>query len=313
MQHFNCGNQGDKDYKFNVTSVWNYNNTTSSNDFTIVKDDVAIPSGAISNPTDINRESGTGRFVFRINDTDNASYVTNESTNAALYFGYDNAQAYNISHDANPNSTGYVNYDLNPDCNYSTGVHYWLAGSVDDACYEAVNLSTNPTFNVSGQLKNNLTLPEYDSNHNVTDLIPVNFTTLSDCSADRTDDNPVINATNTIELSLTGSSWESCSSSNSYEGWYNCTWNSTSKAEGQWDVRLNTTKPGYFYSNSTTYTDWFTLVNWNVSNISTPSVDPAQGGWTRLYNYTVNVSDQEGDSVNCSLFISRDNQTTWEY
>jgi hypothetical protein len=61
------------------------------------------------------------------------------------------------------------------------------------------------------------------------------------------------------------------------------------------------------------FTDWFQLVNWNVSNTSIPSVSPTQGGWSRVFNYTVGVYDQEGDTVNCSLFISTDNQASWTY
>jgi hypothetical protein len=318
VQRFSCGDQGTHQYKFNVSDYWNYTNTTSGTDtFTIGKDTVSIPPGDLIYPSNINRESGSGLFVFRIYDSDKGEYVTNISTNAAIYFGYDeNVNAYNISFSASPNSTGYANYSLNPDCNYSTGKHYWTAGTINDACYDSSNISVGleSTFNVTGQLKNSLTLPVYDSAYNVTKPVPINFTTLSDCSANRTDENPVINATDhKIELSLIGSGWESCSAQNSYNGWYNCTWNSTAKQEGRWDIRVNSTKPGYFYSNSTVYTDWFQLVNWNVSNTSIPTVSPSQGGWTRKYNYTVSIYDQEGDTINCSLYVSKDNQNIWEY
>ncbi|MFH1228906.1 MAG: hypothetical protein V1678_00590 [Candidatus Aenigmatarchaeota archaeon] len=313
VQRFNCGDRGNHQYKFNVSSYWNYTNTTSSHNFDIVKDDVIIPTG-VTNPSDINRESGSGRFIFRINDTDANSFVANASTNAGVYFSYGSDSNYNISYVVHPNSTGYVNYDLDPDCNYSTGNHYWKAGTIDDECYYAVNLTSNPLFNVTGQLRNNLTLPVYNSIFNVTEQIPVNFTTLSDCSISRPDENPLINATDyKIELSLDGSSWETCSSANSYAGWYNCTWNSTAKVEGLWDVRVNSTKSGYFYTNSTVYSDRFQLVNWNASNTSIPMVTPTTGGWTRLYNYTIAVHDQEGDSINCSLFVSTDNQGSWQY
>ena len=159
---------------------------------------------------------------------------------------------------------------MNPDCNYSTGNHYWKAGVINDGCYVDANLSTNPTFNVTGQLKNNLTLPVFNSNHNVTDQIPINFTTLSDCSNDIAAENPVINTTYSIEISLNESSWDTCSAANSYNGWYNCTWNSIAKQEGSYSVRVNTSKTGQFYSNSSTYGDWFNLLNWNVSNTTVP-------------------------------------------
>jgi len=107
-------------------------------------------------------------------------------------------------------------------------------------------------------LKNVLTQPAYNSIFNVTQQIPINFTTLSDCSNERNDENPVINASSfTIELRSPLGTYELCSPvSNSYAGWYNCTWNSTAKKEGYWSIRVNSTK-NYFNPNSTLYTDWF--------------------------------------------------------
>jgi len=89
FQHtFGCGNIGDKQFKFNVTDFWDLNNTTSSNAFTIQRDNVNIEFD--SDPLNIDREGDTtGQFVYRINDIDNNSYVTNTSTIAMFYFSYD--------------------------------------------------------------------------------------------------------------------------------------------------------------------------------------------------------------------------------
>jgi hypothetical protein len=192
------------------------------------------------------------------------------------------------------------------------GLQYWKGGVINDACYDS-SPQPEDTFTIKGQLKNNLTLPILGSIYNVTEKIPINFATLSECSGYIASENPLVNPSDyKIELSPNGSSWESCSSQDSGQGWYNCTWNSTGKEEGYWNIRLNSSKQ-YFNDNSTIYNNWFQLVNWEASNTSIPSVTPTQNGWTRLYNYTVAIYDQEGDTINCSLFISRDNQTTWEY
>jgi len=82
--------------------------------------------------------------------------------------------------------------------------------------------------------------------------------------------------------------------------------------EGNWSLRLNSSND-YFNSNSSTYADWFWLENINTTNTSVPKVTPDLGGWTRVYNYSVNISDVEGDTVNCSLFVSRDGQVSWNY
>ena len=97
VQHFACGDQGTHQYKFNVSSYWNYTNTTSSHAFSIVKDDAIIPTGVISE-TNINRSTGSGRFIFSINDTDANGLVSNTSTDAYVYFSYTSASAYNVSY-----------------------------------------------------------------------------------------------------------------------------------------------------------------------------------------------------------------------
>ncbi|MEM7819136.1 MAG: hypothetical protein QW403_03290, partial [Candidatus Aenigmatarchaeota archaeon] len=312
QHNFNCQHIGTRAYKWNVSDVWSYR-AEASDSVTVNPDDIEFPTSEIAEPVSIEREGlNQGIFVFRIKDKDNNSYVP-ANVNASIWFttNASDPNSWDYTRYLTTNSSGYVTYNFDPNCSYSVGTQYWKGGSLDN-CYEVKNM-TPRTFEIKGQLKNQLTQPSFGSVYNVTQLIPINFTTLSDCSALRDDENPVINASSyTVELRSPLLIWESCLPvNNSYQGWYNCTWDSTNKKEGYWSIRLNSSKE-YFNSNSTIYENWFWLEN-IYSIAENASVSPEEGGWTRAYNYTIDIYDQEGDTINCSLFISKDNQATWIY
>jgi len=226
VQTFNCGKQGIKTFKFNVSDYWGYTNETSEVSITIEKDDVDIEF--VSDPDYVDREgSATGQFVFRIYDTDRGEYVANTSTVARIWFttNASDANSWDQGWLVHPSSDGFVYFNFNPDCNYSVGIQKWKAGTYNDACYKDELLSFYPEFEIRGQLKNLLTEPVSGSIFNVTQLIKINFTTLSECSDVRSDENPVINASvYTIELISPYGVVEQCTPvNNSYNGWYNCT------------------------------------------------------------------------------------------
>lgn len=303
--NFGCGTPRSLNFKINVSDYFNYTNQTSSQGFTLEKDDVTL--GFIDDPVSINREgSSSGRYTYRILDTDKpgTEYISNTSTNTSIYFTED-GENYTVVVNINPNVTGYANYDLNPGCTYSAGIQKWKAGTItEENCYKAVNLSIEPEFTVTGQLKNNLTHPYAGHVFNITQPITVNFTTLSDCSDQRADENPVINAsTYTIELKSPAAVFETCLPvNNSYSGWYNCTWNSTTKQEGNWSVRINSSK-NYFSTNSSTYTNQFWIENLNAT-YSNNNVVPATGGWSRNFTVNLSIDDPENDTITCTLFTN---------
>ncbi|MEM2452751.1 MAG: hypothetical protein QW481_07145, partial [Candidatus Methanomethylicia archaeon] len=130
---FECGKQGIKRFKFNVSDYWGYKNETSIESFTIEKDDVDIEF--VSDPDYINREfSSTGQFVFRILDTDRQAYVTNTSTLAKIWFTTNSSDpnSWDSGRIVNPSNDGYVYYNFDPNCSYSVGIQYWKAGTIEE-------------------------------------------------------------------------------------------------------------------------------------------------------------------------------------
>ncbi|MFH8092821.1 MAG: hypothetical protein QXM38_02680, partial [Candidatus Aenigmatarchaeota archaeon] len=306
FNNFTCGDIGIKSYKWNVTDVWNYTNETTST-ITIDKSDVIIEF--VEQPSYIYRaNTSTGKFIYRVYDTDKGQYVTNTSTNTMMWITTDGSN-YDSGRFVSINSSGYAVYDFDPDCNYKYGMQKWIAGVYEDACYKNKNLSFTPQFEVRAQLQNNLLTPVYNSIYNVTDMILIRFNTTTECPVEGL----IENATTSISLKSPLDVWETCTPiNNEYDGWYNCTWNSTRKKEGYWSIMVNSSKTPYFTQNSTIYANWFWLENLN-STFDNITLTPTIGGWSRLYNYTIDIDDPERDDINCSLFISKDNQLTWEY
>ncbi|MCW1304417.1 MAG: DUF853 family protein [Candidatus Parvarchaeota archaeon] len=296
-------NIGTRYFKFNATDGYNNTNESIVSNFVIKEDEV--DSLLQTSDSSVNRE-GSAKGILRVKVRDlDAGIDLYEGVNVSFWVttNASDPNSFDSGFINQTNSTGIAHYYFDPNCSYSVGSQNWRAGVFNDYRFVEFGVNASSTITVIGQLKNNLTYPYYQQNFNVTNLIPINFTTLSDCSEYREDENPVINAASyTIELRSPSGVWESCTPVyDEGNGWYNCTWNSTGKEEGYWSIRLNSSK-STFNPNSTVYYDWFFLNNL-APNVSEPIVSPSLGGWSRIYNYSINITDPENDTVTCKLYV----------
>jgi hypothetical protein len=97
-------------------------------------------------------------------------------------------------------------------------------------------------------------------------------------------------------VDLFSSSDTSSCSSTYYEGngTYNCTWDSTNHDEGNWSVNISASdQQTKYYDNTTTFPEWFWLENVEPQNQTPPAVSPTQDGWSVLFNYTIQIADQD--------------------
>ncbi|MHA2066354.1 MAG: hypothetical protein ACXABY_18440, partial [Candidatus Thorarchaeota archaeon] len=322
---FNTTDIGNRTFLFNVTDTFNYINNTNDSQI-ITPDTVYIYYVAASDyePASIDRlGSSTGQFKFRVRDTDNGTWVS-AGINTSFWFGEDNSYAPTSWGPRFTNTTesdGFSYLNFNPNCSYiiGTGVHYWYGGIFTDDYRYAENYTettdgTNHDYIIRGQLMNWIITPNWSSGQptfNVTDQIPIRFNVSSECSNIGAE-NPISNIDSVeIELQDPSTTWESPYSPDQYQaGHYNITWDSTTKQEGNWSIRLNTTE-NYYNDNSTYLQDWFWLENIPPYNETVPAVSPTSDGWSMLYNYTINLTDQENDETNCTLYVSTDNQANW--
>ena len=75
-------------------------------------------------------------------------------------------------------------------------------------------------------------------------------------------------------------------------------------------MRINVSETDY-NDNSTVYTNWYEVVNVGP-DYDNVIVTPNQSGWGDNFTYSVEVSDTEGDNVNCTLYTSLDGGA-WQY
>ena len=66
------------------------------------------------------------------------------------------------------------------------------------------------------------------------------------------------------------------------------------------------------YYNPSTYTVQFYLSSSPI--LESPNVTPSSGGWNRTYNYTINVTDEDNDTVNVNFYLnSTKTSGLWEF
>ncbi|MEM5878303.1 MAG: hypothetical protein QXF12_05485, partial [Candidatus Aenigmatarchaeota archaeon] len=308
---FNCTQASDlglKSFKFNVSDDYGFKDEVSST-FTLQEDDTEI---FISSTTgyELNRE-GLDQILLSalVTDLDRYSIPVGQDVSARIRVTYNSSDP-NSWNDFNlqTNSSGYINYYLDPDCTYSVGIQQWRAEVYNDVCYKTT--TEQDSFIVKGSIYNNLELPDYLSSYPTGSSIEIKYNTTSDCTYVRSDEAPLINVTPTIELSLNGASWEACTPINSTYGVYNCSWNSSFKQPGFWDIKFTSSKQ-YFNTKQTVFPDWFEIYNANPANTTIPTVTPTMGGWGDVYNYSVYLTDSDGDPITCVLYTSTDDGNTW--
>ncbi|MEM2180985.1 MAG: hypothetical protein QXP32_09260, partial [Nitrososphaeria archaeon] len=149
-------------------------------------------------------------------------------------------------------------------------------------------------------------------------LIPIVLDVKSDCSGYIDEETPSVpNSTEGINYPIKirrpdDSTIDNCYPwQDWYNGTYNCTYNTTYRPPGYYDIILSSAKQ-YFIPNTTYYYDWFELTNLPPT-YQNPQVSPSKGGWGETYNFSIEVKDTDLDNVNCSLFVSTDDGTTWRY
>ncbi|MCW1304418.1 MAG: hypothetical protein OH354_01420, partial [Candidatus Parvarchaeota archaeon] len=287
-------------FKFNSSDNYNLTKTSSIFNITFQKDNVSFIVEQGSGIT-INREGiNYGTFIVLINDTDKGIPVP-QGLNGYFNFSYNTTPVWDSDHTNTTDENGRISYyGFDPNCSYSTGMQYWKLTINGGNCYETKEMTSWESYYLYGQLKNNLEKPD-SLVYNVSDQIPIRFNVSTDCS-----DEGLINDVSSITIKLihnqTGNEYSCTNINNEGNGWYNCTWNSTNKPEGNYSVRIETSR-NYYNNNITIYWNRFWLENINpyYSNLI---VTPSEGGFGDVYRYNVTIDDPENDTVVCKLYVN---------
>ncbi|RLG87625.1 MAG: hypothetical protein DRO18_02980, partial [Thermoprotei archaeon] len=284
-------------YKFRAVDENNFVNETPVQSITLEQDDIdfVIEQGAGAS---VDRE-GTNpyRFIVRINDTDYGDWV-GSGVQGTFYFTYDGAN-YDTGHSSQTNATGHIYFDFDPDCTYSVGLQLWYLSISGNACYKDKDMPTS-TYSIIGQLKNNLVEPYYGAEFNVTDQILIRLNISTDCANEGLIDDASVSIS--LIHNATAAEYTCSPVNNENNGYYNCTWDSTGKPEGNYTIKLVSSRSSY--NDNTTYLlNWIWLEN-RPPTYSNAFVTPDSGGWGEKYTYNVTIYDPEGDTITCKLYVN---------
>ncbi|MCX6814804.1 MAG: hypothetical protein NTY20_04115 [Candidatus Aenigmarchaeota archaeon] len=282
-------------YKFNATDGQGGSASTTPHSFVVQKDNVTVYLRQ-GDGTQVNRSGeqyNSPEIIIQIYDTDNQTYV-GQDVNATLWVAYNGTNygyaSYNLS-----NSTGHVILYFNPDCKFSRGPQYWIAGVLNNTCYEDKNITTTPTVTIIGNLINNITNSSCPSgwvcydNQNVS----IRGNTSDECG----------NSVNSAGVNFTvshGAYQASCVPvNNETNGYYNCSWNVTGSPGGIYVINM-TSSWQYLNNGSASNTSgFFHQISPVLSNANVTRLFAAWGAnATRSqFTFTVNVSDDDDNTT----------------
>jgi len=280
QKNFSCENIGTWYAKFNATSASGFSNETATIQFTITEVPLTI-NYAEGNDTIVNRSDILPQNVIRLgvqiwDDTLNNYTTAIHSANVHSYITTDGTTYQEETYDTK-NETHYF-IDFNPTCSYQVGLQKWKF-NVTDPCYED---ETSEEFYITiiGDLNGtNLILPDGTQNFTAGENISMYGRVVDDCFQPITDAN--------VYFEIKGVETYVCDAIHVGDGYYNCTWDSTGKAGGWYNVTMYASR-SYYVSRSDTQVNAFFLIT-PVELRNAQVSYPGDGGWGELHNFSVEV------------------------
>jgi len=288
--NFNCDLIGTWYYKFNVTNtIGNKNSTTPSalDNFTLTKDVVLLDY--IYGNNSIANRTGSQTDLLRIRATD---------VNGTLLGGFNltffvttNGYVYDDGFNVTTDNSGIANYYFEPTCNprYEVGVQKWKAIVPTQECYADNDTDTigyNLRLKVWGDFNNTIIEPT-SLNRTEGDNIFFQVRIKDDCQVD-------FSGVDTVEFNASGPvNYAACTGEEIGGGIYQCYWDSTDAREGWYNATVFTNE-SFYYPDVTVKTNssqkgLFYLFVYTA--LEDPRVTPPTEGWTQLYNFSINVTD----------------------
>ncbi|UCD07246.1 MAG: hypothetical protein JSW41_05485, partial [Candidatus Aenigmatarchaeota archaeon] len=288
-------------FRFDANDTAGFGNT-SSGTFTIQVDNLTISliegGSAKINRSDSRPNHNTNLSV-QINDTDLNNY-TIDFTAGQVHFYVEN-ETDSWKDETESNTSEYYYLDFNATCEYVPGNRSWQVNVTDSPYYE--NKSSSVFYvEIYGDMGNRITSPDGNTNYSKGSSMLLRGNVSDDCSNNITN----LDADGTIYFNLTNDGFGvtyQCNTTNGLEeetnGWYNCSWDSTGKEVGWYNITMYTNRS--FYNINTTNATFYLFSGIILEDAN---VTPNVGGWgASPYNYTVNVTDEDNDTVIVELWL----------
>ncbi|UCC91586.1 MAG: hypothetical protein JSV39_04745 [Candidatus Aenigmatarchaeota archaeon] len=307
---YNCSHIASWEYFFNATNPDGESNT-SVHGYEIEQDDVSVYNVTPPQNEHINR-SQTTQFIVQMNDTDNKTYPNN--TDGKIKMTTVNLGTWG-TYTTPTNGTGHIILTMattdwcdgtswSNDQRFNLGEHKWRGGFESSTCYKD-NLTSELTFDLYGDLVNDILYPDSSKNYTRGSQITINGSLVNYCG-----DNITVG---TVRFNLTnGGFTDSCSASHQGGGIWECPITMDSGFPFGWyNVTMNSSKSDY-NTNVTIEENVFVLG-------SVPRLDDINlengvyGCWGESpFNFTVNVSDQDSNNVTVKFYLNS-SQTGWTW
>ncbi|MCJ7816392.1 MAG: hypothetical protein MUP55_00915, partial [Candidatus Aenigmarchaeota archaeon] len=205
------------------------------------------------------------------------------------------------------NVSGIANYSFFPTCDnsstpteneeYETGNHDWFTKvSGSEQCYKDSQSATY-NFSVIDTLTNVIDLPNGDENYTTENSILMQGFVKNFC------EEPITTSESNIWFNLTNGGYTTNCSSITRIGAnvYKCTWNPSQEAVyGYYNVTMRSIYDNS-YENITTKFPPYTFYLFTRPVLRAANVTPRSDSWSKPHNFTINVSDTLGDTVNVTL------------
>ncbi|RLG19279.1 hypothetical protein DRN74_07090, partial [Candidatus Micrarchaeota archaeon] len=304
-QSFTCNDIGTNYFKWEIKNgeKANYYNTTESK---IKLREAEVTIVFVEGNGTIHRNSETKKLVVNVFDVENNTYAPN--VNVSFYVTHDGS-TYQLDLVNKTDEFGNSTYNFAPDCNYNVGIQYWLAG-VTDICYSDLNISENHTLTIKGDLINTIVTPngeEYLRGTNIT----IRANVSDECG------NLISDAQVNFTSIRNNQFFECTPVLNEGTGYYNCTFNTSSPTvmPARWyNISMGSSKP-YHYDEITLKQNAFfietePILTLSMVNTSTYDGDAGStGGYSEVFNFTVRVTDEDGDIVTAYVYLRKWNET----
>jgi hypothetical protein len=296
-------------YKFEANDSDTNNDTSSEVDFTVTRDNVKIELAG-GNNSFVNRSDSRADYnttlSTRVYDYDNGTYI-GSGIPGKVWITHNVSKGFEVGDQsgADTNASGYLRDSatsgvFNPGCSYVPGEQKWYMETTSTDNYTTNtsldNYNSNFTVTIIGDLSNTIIAPESGTSYSVGNNVTLSGTIVDDCSVSTIDATVIFNITNDDAPF----SEECAASYNTSTSRYECTWESTGKAEADYNVSMISNKSSHNDGNATSD---FTLTGKPI--LTGINVSKSVAFWGDTLNFTINITDSIGDTVNVSLYLKK--------
>ncbi|MCK4497493.1 MAG: hypothetical protein KAU24_04805, partial [Candidatus Aenigmarchaeota archaeon] len=309
--NFTCNDiNSSANYRFNLTDNNSNPNLTISKPIDIERDDVTfkIIWGGYGNVS--NRSAAQIPLDLQIRARDENGSLLPAAVNVSFNItkvGVGGGASWDGGIWIETNVSGMANFSFIPTCDnistpteneeYEVGEHQWFVKVRDsEQCYQPSQSSTW-NFTVIGTLYNTIDLPDGSTNYTTNESILMQGFINNYCNE------PINTSTDNVWYSLNTTGYSDACSNVEQVGAnvYKCTWLPDRGAkDGYYNVTLYSSLTDY-YDNQTTAPNlfyYFTEPLLKVANMT-----PRHDSWSTSHNFTVNITDNDGDTTNVTLWI----------